>query len=375
MENFQGCKSTHRSSRGPSTAWLALTEACNNKCTWCYESENSYLEDGRAASVAKHLSLADLHVALPTLQECGLTRTILIGGEPTLNPNICEIISYVRSLGLEATLVTNGRSSSKIEIARTYANAGLQEATVSLHGWSPESYEGHGSAASFTQALSGFRNLKEVGIRTGATMVLGSHTLGHEEEIADFLSINRISQVQFNTAAPAVSPRGVNASFTASPQQMAVHALFMHRLCTSLGIFSSFQLNLPFCLFDADDLDVMLEVGAIKQSCHVIYGGGIVVRPELKTAVCTHLMEFSINSTSGATVYKDSATFLAFWRSRELEDERRQANAYRRPDCDTCPRWDQCGGGCMVHWSFYDPITFEPAKSSSSVSRIPVVLA
>lgn len=359
---------------GPVTAWLALTEACNNECAWCYESTNTYADHRRARSSAKHLCLSDLQVALPTLVRCGLNRTILIGGEPTLNPEVCEIISYVNSLNLKSALVTNGRSSSKIDLARAYAEAGLQEATVSLHGWSAESYEGRGSPASFAQALAGLRNLKGVGIRTGATMVLGSHTLGHERDIISFLRSSGISRVQFNIAAPAVSPTRIDASFTGTPRQMAAHTLLMHRLCTSQDILVSFQLNLPFCLFDPADLDAMLEVGAIKQSCHVFYGGGIVLRPELKTAVCTHLMEFCVDSQRGRAVYDNAESFLAFWRSSELETERSRANAYRREDCEACSRWKECGGGCMVFWTYYDARTFEAPKTHVTHFQVPSLL-
>lgn len=364
-----------KSKRGPSTAWLALTEACNNKCTWCYENENSYLDNGRSGAVAQHLTIPELQIAIPTLIACGLTRVILIGGEPSLNPDILKIISYIKSLGLDLTMVTNGRSASKLEIAQSYASAGLAEATVSLHGWSEDSYEGRGGAVNFAQSMHGYVNLRRVGIRAGANMVLGSHTVGHEVDIVKFLAAHGISQVQFNTAAPAVSPSGVDASFTVPPKVMASHALDLYRLCTAEGIFASFQMNLPFCLFEPSDLDVMLAVGAIKQSCHVIHGGGIVIRPGLRTAVCTHLMEFVVNDSNEANVFSSPDGFLQFWRSQELEQERKDANAYRRPQCVNCPKWDECGGGCMVHWSFYDPVTFEPAIRRGRPVSIRVVAA
>jgi radical SAM protein with 4Fe4S-binding SPASM domain len=358
---------------GPSTAWVALTEACNNRCSWCYESENEYLRDGRTGAVAKHLTLRELQVALPTLKACGLVRAILIGGEPTLVPNCLDIVRYVKSLALDFNIVTNGRRAARKQFAFELASAGISSATVSLHGWSASSYEGHGDEASFLQTLAGFHNLQEAGIAVGATMVLGANSIGHEPEIVGFLRSQGISQIQFNTAAPAVSRNGVKASFTAPLREMARHAYDIFVLAARHGIFASFQLNLPFCLFDHEQLDSLKTLGALKQSCHVPYGKGIVLRPGLRTAVCTHLMDYTVDDPAHASPYSDPDKFIAFWRSSELQRERAYASAFRKPECAACIDWDECGGGCMVHWSYYDPISFNASETRVPVS-VPIAI-
>lgn len=353
-----------RKIRGPTTAWLALTESCNNRCNWCYESKNAYAGSYRNINTTKQLTLNEIQRAIHTLKKCELRRIILIGGEPTLHCDIHNIINFCCAQDIETTLVTNARSASNSEFAKKIADSGLKQATVSLHGWSDKSYEGlqRSSSSHFRQSTEGLLNLRDQGIHVGVNLVLGNHTIKHTSEIVKYLENIEVSQIQFNIAAPAVSPQGVDGSFTADMQEMALHIIEMFQACTNKGIFSSFQLGMPFCLFDKDDLEILLACGAIKQGCHVLYGGGIVIRPNLITAICTHLMEFKLNDSSGEEIFSDEETFLSFWYSNQLEDIRSKANSFRRVECINCSWWDQCGGGCLVHWTYHDPTKFEQTK-------------
>jgi hypothetical protein len=80
---------------------LDLTTACNFKCTHCVDwdmlnTKHKYKEQ-------------ELRDSLRLMQSRGLRSVILIGGgEPTLYPRFADFVAYLKQLGLQVAIVSNG---------------------------------------------------------------------------------------------------------------------------------------------------------------------------------------------------------------------------------------------------------------------------
>jgi sulfatase maturation enzyme AslB (radical SAM superfamily) len=80
---------------------LDLTTACNYRCTHCIDwdmlnTRHKYREE-------------ELRSSLRLMQERGLRSVILIGGgEPTLYPRFADFVAYLKDLGLQVAVVSNG---------------------------------------------------------------------------------------------------------------------------------------------------------------------------------------------------------------------------------------------------------------------------
>lgn len=109
-----------------------LTEACNYRCSYCFNKYKGYknvfctLEDAEAA--VKHLALANR----PSYQ------VSLLGGEPTLHPYLSEIITllsdYLGNRLEKITIITNGSFNDKImETLLLAASKTCVEIKVSMH--------------------------------------------------------------------------------------------------------------------------------------------------------------------------------------------------------------------------------------------------
>lgn len=86
---------------------LDLTTACNYKCDHCVDLE--ILNTGIRYD---HDKLKD---AMKLLAARGLKSVIVIGGgEPTVYPGFGEVIRYMRGLGLQIGIVSNGSGNKKI---------------------------------------------------------------------------------------------------------------------------------------------------------------------------------------------------------------------------------------------------------------------
>ena len=64
----------------------------------------------------------------------GNTSIDIQGGGPTIHPEILELISYCRGIGLYPTLITNGLHLSKPGVLEEFRDAGIRDFLVSYHG-------------------------------------------------------------------------------------------------------------------------------------------------------------------------------------------------------------------------------------------------
>ena len=82
----------------PAQCSLYVTDRCNLDCAYCTEYDNS----------KRHPPLPDIKRWLDHIAKLGTVRVALVGGEPLTHPDIVEIVSYARGLGLATSLTTNG---------------------------------------------------------------------------------------------------------------------------------------------------------------------------------------------------------------------------------------------------------------------------
>ena len=77
---------------------LEVTSACNLRCRHCLQSDYSPV----------FMNLAKARSILETISKSGVFEVSLIGGEPFMHPQICEIMESAFHEGLAVGLTTNG---------------------------------------------------------------------------------------------------------------------------------------------------------------------------------------------------------------------------------------------------------------------------
>lgn len=86
--------------RAPVILNWAVTGRCNLRCKHCY---GSY---GRVQN--EELSFEEARKLVDAAASLGTKRITLEGGEPLVRQDICELIEYIHSKGIEMSLCTNG---------------------------------------------------------------------------------------------------------------------------------------------------------------------------------------------------------------------------------------------------------------------------
>lgn len=82
----------------PLHAQVEITWKCNWRCVHCYQDDHKL----------DCFSTADLLRLIDELHAAGTVHLIITGGEPTVRPDLFDIVSHARGLGMTITLYTNG---------------------------------------------------------------------------------------------------------------------------------------------------------------------------------------------------------------------------------------------------------------------------
>lgn len=128
-----------------------LTYRCNNHCVFCAVGDRP----------ARDADTRQVLAALENYRKRGYRLLDIDGGEPTLHPDLFEVVAAGRRMGYERiTVVTNGRRLSYPAYARQLAQAGVDEVLISLHAPDAALQASiTGSPESFEQTVGGLENI------------------------------------------------------------------------------------------------------------------------------------------------------------------------------------------------------------------------
>src|SRR5205809_5660050 len=112
---------------------ISVTDRCNFRCLYCMPLEG--LQWLPKADILSYEEIADVVGQLAPL---GLRRLRITGGEPTIRPNLDELIRMLRDVSTveDIALSTNGVRLG--QIAELYRGAGLDRVNLSADSLRPE---------------------------------------------------------------------------------------------------------------------------------------------------------------------------------------------------------------------------------------------
>ena len=105
---------------------ISLTDACNLRCVYCMPEDMTFRTRHELMSDEELLQLVRVGASL------GVNKIRLTGGEPTIRPNVVELVREIaRTPGIkDLAMTTNGLLLDKL--AKPLAAAGLQRVNISI---------------------------------------------------------------------------------------------------------------------------------------------------------------------------------------------------------------------------------------------------
>ncbi len=178
--------------------YFYLTQGCNLRCRHCWLAPEYRSED----NPGKYLSAKLFKQVVDEAKELGLTRVKLTGGEPLLNPDVCDIIDFVKTLDLGLTVETNGVLCSS-EIAQQMSLCRDIFVSVSLDASKPEIHDAiRGVKGAFQRTLAGINNLVEAGIKPQIIMSLMRQNREEIESMVLMAQELECDSLKFNLIEP-----------------------------------------------------------------------------------------------------------------------------------------------------------------------------
>ncbi len=131
--------------------------ACNLRCKMCYFSDDGFVKGLKGIFDRNELKL---------LGKAVLNRAVKLqigcGKEPTLYPNIDEIIKLAKKHNVPDISLTTNANLLTEEKLLNWANLGLNEIIVSLHGVQKDTYENFMQKADYERFLLSLKYISEV---------------------------------------------------------------------------------------------------------------------------------------------------------------------------------------------------------------------
>ncbi len=128
----------------PLYAEISLAGSCNHRCLFC-----AYDFIGHPK---RRLETQVMKACIDDMAACGVKSVVLAGeGEPLLHPDIAEIVTYIKSQGVDVGLFTNGQllgndlASSilpHLTFVRFSFNGGTAQDYATVHQVKPDVFEG-----------------------------------------------------------------------------------------------------------------------------------------------------------------------------------------------------------------------------------------
>jgi len=182
------CSATSSTSR-LSRCVLVLTESCNFACPYCRSHAGMHMPTEHAQDVIRLWARDSLYTLVFT------------GGEPTLHPDLADLVKFAKNLGIPRVgLATNGAAS--MPLYRKLWEAGVDDFSISLDADNAEDGAAlSGKGPDVWRRVVG--NIREIAAFTRVTigLVFNEINLSRASDIVQFALDLGVADVRLNPAA------------------------------------------------------------------------------------------------------------------------------------------------------------------------------
>lgn len=300
---------------------LALTYRCNNNCPHCYNAR---------ARTFPEMDTDAWKRTLDHLWQIGIPHIVFTGGEPTLRPDLPELIAHAEQLGQITGINTNGRKLKDPEFVESLVDAGLDHVQITLESHDPTIHD-HMVAppGAWHDTVAGLRNVlaKRLFVMTNTTLL--QENAPFLAKTLDFLAELGVQTVGLN--ALIYSGRGSTVG-TGLPEAALPPLLEIARQKTDrAGQRLIWYTPTQYCNFDP----VQMELG-VKGCSAALYN--MCIEPDGSVLPCQSYY------TSLGNILIDP--WDSIWNHDLSVSLRERTNL--PAECYTCALLAECGGGCPL---------------------------
>jgi len=149
--------------------YLQINRICNHNCIYCSNP-----------SLWKMMSLDEVKQWLESIKNSGYDSVILTWWEPTIHPQIFEIIKMVHEYGLKPRIITNGTWFADEEFTKRIKDIGVELVHISRYTYDQKLNDYiRGVDGAYTNMIKAMMNLRKYKIETQITTAISQFNQDH----------------------------------------------------------------------------------------------------------------------------------------------------------------------------------------------------
>jgi len=288
---------------------------CNNNCRFCLNVNKRDLVNKTTSQIIREMTRA---------RKERFTYLELIGGEPTIRPDIIDLIKFAHKLRFETVMMaTNGRLFSYKEFAKKIIDAGLTDLIFSIHGHNAKLHDSLTRVkGGFNQLMKGIKNVRNLGLkRLGTNTTIVKQNYRHLKKIGRLILKLGFRNSEFIFVDPTYG--AAHNEFLKFVPKISQAAPYIYQ-CLDLGQNKSFHWDIryvPLCYFT----DYLNRISELHES-NIFH--------------TQHLAPDFINL--------------------DVENSRRQIALTKTKRCEGCKLYDKCEGIWKEYLKYYGDKELKP---------------
>lgn len=300
---------------------LALTYRCNNNCAHCYNARPRQHPE---------LSTDEWKQILDHLWGIGIPHIVFTGGEPTLRPDLPELIAHAEHNGQITGLNTNGRRLKDSAFLQSLLEAGLDHVQITLESHDANIHDRMVMAkGAWQDTIAGVKNALSSPLYVMTNTTLLRWNAPYLAETLDFLADLGVPTVGLN--ALIYSGKGLEVDTGLAETELPPLLELARAATEKQGQRLIWYTPTQYCHFDP----VLLELG-VKGCTAALYN--MCIEPDGSVIPCQSYYQPVGN------LLRDP--WESIWNSELSVSLRERHNLPLA--CRACALLVECGGGCPL---------------------------
>ncbi|AFA47471.1 radical SAM protein [Acetobacterium woodii] len=300
---------------------LFITYQCNFNCDYCFIQGfgNEYPMVMDKKEFNKLCGWLEKH-KVPTLG--------ILGGEPTMHPDLVAMLEQLNEVGVAPVLFTNGLFKKELRkpLAESVVNFVINYNDPSMY-----------TTKQWQQLQENIKGLKEQAARVSFSKNFSKGKISYDYILAAAAQYG-ISNIRYDISRP--NPLTANNYFNLEDaRELVSQILEFVRACEQQNIHTGLDCCIPMCYFTEEALDYMRHV-SMKFSgiCHP----SIDIQSDLSATYCIPMKNTNL---ADITEFNGEMEVLTYF-NQQVREIRKKASQEQCVSCDKFGR--QCQGGCLA---------------------------
>lgn len=326
---------------------ITVNRACNLRCRWCYAKDTAF-------SKKDDITIETFERIVNFCKEGNIESICLIGGEPTVYPNIFLLLDRLK--GYKVSIVSNGILFENDKICRKYVEYGVRNFSISIKAANAHDYLETTGKNAFYNVIKAINNLMALGANVSVSYVITDDNVNSIKDFVTYIRTKTKCSKFFFSFCREYNEKIKN------PDK---NPLYLSKQFEELLPWLKenvpnliYALNDPLCIYS--DCFIKNNIKDFYFPCYVHTNSMIVFDTDGALIPCNTIHQIKIGKLGeDFSSFKD---YLNFIKSKKYYDIYSKLRGIPAESCLKCKLFANCQGRCVCNWTNYSFVDIQKYK-------------